>query len=91
MKAIFKKELFYKCEKGIVDEKAITLYEQLEGSIEWVDFLDGKDITSREFKATKEEKQKYNIETVFVINRYNDFAEIESSVKVHPDWVLREK
>jgi hypothetical protein len=66
------------------------LIDELNNNEDWVNALDGKDISSREVPATQEIKNEYNVETIFIINRYNDFAEWTGRIVLHPDWIERE-
>ena len=62
---------------------------EMNGENDWSHILDGRDITDKEVKLEPDELPEYNISTVFVINKYNDFAEFEGRVILHPDWVER--
>jgi len=91
MKSIFKKELYYKYMIQTTDKDSIELYKSLQGEPEWIDWLNGRDVTDKEVQAGNYVKSEYNVETIFVINRYNDLAEWEGRVFLHPDWVERIK
>lgn len=92
MRAIFRKKLYFEHMlkvKELADD-VVDLYRNLSNdNIEWVEELDGKDITRYEVEANKIEKDTHGLETVFVINRYTDYAEWMGRIILHPDWVER--
>jgi hypothetical protein len=91
MKAIFRKELYYKHMVQITEKDSIELYKNLQGEPEWIEKMDGIDITRFEVEANQAEKDNYKIETLFVVNSYSDLAEYMGRVIIHPDWVERIK
>jgi len=93
-RAIFRKKLYFEhmLKTKELNDDIINLYRNLsDNETDWVDWLDGKDITDEEIPSDSYLKTIAGIETIFIINRYNDFAEWEGRIVLHPDWVERIK
>ena len=84
-KAYFNRDKLLKWTKLNPDE--IT-HEDFSDPEHWSVDFDGNDITGCIEPANDAEKTKFpNIDFVFVISRYNDYAEFDGKVIIHPDWV----
>ena len=53
----------------------------------WSSVFNEADITRYKETANEIEREKHNIDSVFVVPRYNDFGEITETIIIHPDWV----
>ena len=89
MKAIYRRSLYYLWKIGTTDPAEIEVYKKLEGEQDWISDFDGKELSRYEVELDPEDKERLGVDTIFVVNRYNDFAEWEGRVTLHPDWFER--
>jgi len=89
MRAVFRKSLYYKWKLDTDNVDVVDLYKSIEDEPDWIEKMDGMDITRFEVEANQTEKDTYKIETLFVVNSYSDLAEYMGRVIIHPDWVER--
>jgi hypothetical protein len=89
MKAIFRKSLYYKWKLDTDNADIVDLYKIIEDEPDWIEKIDGEDIARFELESNQIEKDKYGIDTIFIVNRYTDLAEWMGRIIIHPDWVER--
>jgi len=63
------------------------LLDELNNNEDWVDKLDGEDITNTKTLVDEETACRYGVETVFIVNRYNESNRWTGRIFIHPEWV----